>query len=342
MISILTGRRSLFFSALFTAGVLFGCFDSFRSKSPSEVQGDLVAQEATPQGAVGETGDAGVGRDTATDSVDAVEQEEARMEDLDALAALISSKLQPESVPEEGLSEAPSEPSGSAPAAAADIEALTARDNLRIPAAKCRNRLKKLGISFKIPEFETPLVSSPVLLTSAIDGVRVAPRWAKQKPVNAVMDCHLVLALVDTVKVAKQLGIKEILFYSTYRPLKPPPKSCAKGRAGRNCRKLKKKYERVKRNQTSQHRFARAIDIRFVVTQDDTTLDVLEHFDRRSGADPCSYTPKTDEARLLTDWICAVHRHRIFNVMLTPNANKAHHNHLHFDLTPNAGWYVIR
>jgi hypothetical protein len=321
---------------------LFGCIDTFRSKSPSEVQGDLVAQEAMSQDAVGETGDAGVGRDTATDSVDVAEQEEAQMEDPDALAALISSKLQPEPVPEEGPFAAPSEPPESASAAVVDIDALTARENFKISGAECRNRLKKLEISFEIPEFETPLVSSPILLTGAIDGVRVAPRWAKQKPVNAVMDCHLVLALVDTVKVAKQLGIKEILFYSTYRPLKPPPKSCAKGRAGRNCRKLKKKYERVKRNQTSQHRFARAIDIRFIVTRDNTTLDVLEHFDRRSGVDPCSYTPKTDEARLLTDWICAVHRHRIFNVMLTPNANKAHHNHLHFDLTPNAGWYIIR
>ena len=156
------------------------------------------------------------------------------------------------------------------------------------------------------------------------------------------MDCHLALSLVAVARVAKSLDIAAIEFYSTYRPLKTPPRKCPKGKGRKKCLKRQREYHRIVKQQKSQHRFGRAIDIRWFKTADDRTIDVLEHFDRRSKQPPCSYHPTAPEATLLSKFVCRIYRQRLFNVMLTPNANKAHHNHFHFDLTPGARWNIIR
>lgn len=149
------------------------------------------------------------------------------------------------------------------------------------------------------------------------------------------------LALVELARQAKLLGVKEIQYYSTYRPLRKPPKSCKAGKAGSRCRKLKKSYRKAQKS-PSQHRAALAIDIRWFVTDRGETIDVLEDFERRSRADPCATRTRTEKGRLLQRFACGLHDEKIFNVMLTPNANKAHHNHFHFDITPNATWYILR
>ena len=279
--------------------------------------------------------DAGVDTDSSTGE-SAADREEASMEDHEALAVLIASKL------EEEASSATTNAEGAADKTIETFDALTAEQNLRLSDKACRQRLRDNRVDFETPKRDTPLVKTPILLRGPIEGVRIAPRWSKDESVKAVMDCHLAVALIDTAKTAKQLGIREILFYSIYRPLKVPPKKCAKGRPGKRCRKLKKAYAKAKRAQVSQHRFGRAIDIGWLVTADGETLEVLGSFERRSGVPPCSYTPKTEAARLMTDFVCRLHRLRIFNVMLTPNANKAHHNHFHFDVTPNTSWHIIR
>jgi hypothetical protein len=179
------------------------------------------------------------------------------------------------------------------------------------------------------------------MLVGSINGVEITPRWPKNKNVNAVMDCHLMLALVEVAKQARRLGVKEIQYYSTYRPLRKPPEKCKRGKAGSHCRKQKKSYKKANKN-PSQHRSALAIDIRWLITERGETIDVLEDFERRSHRFPCDYRTRTDKGRLLQRFACGLHDHRIFNVMLTPNANKAHHNHFHFDITPDATWYILR
>ncbi len=165
---------------------------------------------------------------------------------------------------------------------------------------------------------------------------------AGKTPIHAVMDCHLVLALVEVARYARALGIVAVDFYSTYRPLSTPPENCPKRRAGKKCRTKQEQYQKIVSAKTSRHRFASAIDIRRFVTEDDEIIDVEADFERRSGTDPCSYTPETKKARILSDLVCGLHHNRIFNVMLTPNANKAHHNHFHFDVTPRASWHILR
>jgi hypothetical protein len=179
------------------------------------------------------------------------------------------------------------------------------------------------------------------MLIGSIAGVEIVPRWPKNKNVNAVMDCHLMLALVEAAGQARRLGVKKILYYSTYRPLREPPATCKRGKAGSHCRKQKRTYKKAQRS-PSQHRNALAIDIRWFVTDQGETIDVLEDFERRHHKFPCDTRTRTDKGRLLQRFACGLHHTKTFNVMLTPNANSAHHNHFHFDITPDATWYILR
>ncbi len=222
------------------------------------------------------------------------------------------------------------------------ISVPVAFDTWNLSDESCLALLHEAGIEARRPDFPTPLVKTPLLLDGPIEGVEVVPRWPrKARPVNAVMDCRLVVALVAVAREAKRGGFSRVLFYSTYRPLKPPPEKCEEGRAGAACRKAKRRYEKALAG-PSQHRRALAIDIRAFERPDGTMADVLEDYERHDGKPPCEDEPETEEGRFLKDLACALHGQKAFNVILTPNANEAHHNHFHFDITPKAKWYIVR
>ena len=218
-----------------------------------------------------------------------------------------------------------------------------APDNMGMSSKQCLAALEKRGVAFETPLFDTHLIETPVLLAGPVDGVRIGPHFqGKKKPTHAVMDCHLALAMSGVAQVAKRLGIAAIEFYSTYRPLKRPPKKCPKRAGRKKCLEKKRNYRKVVAAQKSQHRFGRAVDIRWLEMADGSRLDVLEHFERRDGVEPCSYSPASREAAVLTAFVCTIHRAHVFSVMLTPNANRDHHNHFHFDLTPRARFNILR
>ncbi len=302
-----------------------------------------------PVGSKSEESVDGGGVDGGTDTGSStLEAEEDRMEDSNALQMLIHARLSgeeaPQSKPGEPMAAGEDEVAGGdAVDEALDRAAPAAGENMQLSGAACLRRLKAEGVSYERPRFETPRVGTPVLLSGPVADVQIRPRWPSGNREKEVMDCHLALALVEVAHQAKDLGVVEINFYSTYRPLRPPPKKCPKGKRRKRCLRAKRKYQRELRSKSpSQHRVARAIDIRFLQLEDGRTLDVLEHFDRRSGKDPCSYEPDTEEAKMLSKFVCGLWRTRTFNIMLTPNANKAHHNHFHFDLSAKAKWYIIR
>ena len=90
------------------------------------------------------------------------------------------------------------------------------------------------------------------------------------------------------------------------------------------------------------HRRGLAIDVGWLTTADGRAVAVLDDYELHSGAPPCEAGADTDVGRRLRDFACALHAAKAFNVVLTPNANKAHHNHFHLDVTPNARWAIIR
>ncbi len=207
---------------------------------------------------------------------------------------------------------------------------------------QCMDALARFKVKTRKPDFDTPFVNAPVLLDGPIEGVEIRPRWPRSQQVNAVMDCRLALALVNLAREAKRHGVVEVLFYSTYRPIKVHDGPCVRGKKGRACRAAKKAYKKAEKGKMSQHRRALAIDIRWFVMEDGETIDLLEAYERHPKKPPCKDEPETSAGRFLKDFACALHEARTFNIMLTPNANKDHHNHFHFDITPDAEWYIIR
>jgi len=272
--------------------------------------------------------------DGATASADLEEEEEVH-EDPAALDRLISKLTASEPAP----ASAGPEPAAPAPG---QEPIPVAYDLWQLEDDECLDRLAALGVHTRKPTCDTTLVKTPVLLDGPVEGVTIRPRWQRSDGVNAVIDCRLALALVAVAREVKRRGVREVLFYSTYRPLKRPPEECPEGKAGAACKEAWRKYEQALGQKHSQHRRGLAIDIRWFVTEDGDTIDVLEHYEREDKQPPCDGEPATEAGRFLKELACALHDQRVFNVILTPNANKAHHNHFHFDITPDAKWYVIK
>ncbi len=275
-----------------------------------------------------------------------LDEEEVVHEDPDVIAAFISGL---ELEPDGGIAQSPTPPVEEAvvevvqPDQPDRLESVPAAfENWKQTDEQCMDALARFGVKTRKPDFDTPFVNAPVLLDGPIEGVEIRPRWPRSQQVNAVMDCRLALALVNLAREAKRHGVVEVLFYSTYRPIKVPDGPCARGKKGRACRAAKKAYKKAKKGKMSQHRRALAIDIRWFVMEDGETIDLLEAYERHSKKPPCKDEPKTSAGRFLKDFACALHDAKTFNVMLTPNSNKDHHNHFHFDITPDARWYIIR
>jgi hypothetical protein len=75
-------------------------------------------------------------------------------------------------------------------------------------------------------------------------------------------------------------------------------------------------------------------------------LDVKEHFQGEIGAITCG--PDAPAVKLgpeptrLRAIVCEAAAKRLFTTILTPNCNRAHHNHVHLDLAPGARWRLVR
>lgn len=234
--------------------------------------------------------------------------------DYAALESLIAQKLEEQAQAEAASSTGDELASSERLAGDVPVAAVTAN----LSAKRCLSTLRRHGVKIERPDFETPHVDTPLLLAGPIEGVEIGPRSSRADRTQEVMDCRLALALVGLARSAAALGVRKILTYSTYRLSHKPPQ---KGH---------------------QHQRGLAIDIGWLELATGERVSVLDSFPRHDGQPPCK-TVSTDEAgELLQRFVCQAHADKLFQVMLTPNANREHHNHFHFDLTPDATWYIFK
>jgi len=191
----------------------------------------------------------------------------------------------------------------------------TSQDLARMNEEQCLSYLSQRHIRTHRPDFEMPLVKMPLLLDSPIEGVTVAAKWPGNRK-GSVMDCRLIAALVEVCRFCADRGVDRIEFYSAWRA--------------------------PKKGHPSRHNEGLAIDIRWFTRKDGLSIDLLDHYERNFHQPPCDDEPTSDEGIFLRDLACHLHRTRTFNVVLTPNADEAHTNHFHFDITPGASWHIIR
>ncbi len=202
-------------------------------------------------------------------------------------------------------------------------------------AASCEAELGKRGVPFVRAE-PTPGVLAPVRLRGPLGvtapfGPSAAPSARTSGGVTIhsmlpvaqrahapmeIFDCRLVLALDDFSAMLAKRGVVEMIHLSAYRP--------------------RKQFGCTKKYDGKQHCGALAVDIAEFKRKDGTSLVVQRDFHGKVGEPTCPSRPNE-----LWSIVCDAADRAIFNVMLTPNFNAQHFNHVHVEITPDAGWMLI-
>jgi hypothetical protein len=189
----------------------------------------------------------------------------------------------------------------------------------------CEAELVRRNIAF---ERETAKgVLAPVRLKGPLRGVEFRTNLkGDQRDTTPweIADCRLVLAMDDFAAILVEHQIAEVRHYSMYRV---PPKRWADDKIG------------------SRHNGALALDAARFIRRDGSHLDVLDDFKGRRGSKTCG--PKArqvkDAAAIeLREIVCAAVDQQLFNVVLTPDFNRAHRNHLHLEVTAGVKWFMVR
>lgn len=190
----------------------------------------------------------------------------------------------------------------------------------------CEAELQSRHIDFARAE-DTPGVRAPIRLRGPLHGVSIhsmVPPAARAHSHADLVDCRLALSLDDFAAAIAQRGIVEVLTLSAYRTRKES--GCTY------------KYD------GEQHCAALAVDVASFKKRDGTVLAVERDFHGHIGTLTCRGdahpSPRTAAATELWDIACRA-AGRSFLVVLTPNWNTEHRNHLHLELTTH-DWVLIR
>lgn len=179
-----------------------------------------------------------------------------------------------------------------------------------LDARQCRSELDRHRIRYKPARLSKSGIVFPVRLLGELSGVRFSMAWSKNEATDrhAIWDCRMLLAMLPLARWLYDRDIVEVRYFSVYR------------HGGRR---------------NSQHRKALAFDLLGVRARGETELasvqghypkGLIEHCRVRAWDDPRSY------AELYAGIVCFAWRHRLFHTVLTPDHDRAHHDHLHLDI----------
>ena len=204
----------------------------------------------------------------------------------------------------------------------ADADATPAVRYAEMDRASCEAELARRGVAFtSLSVDDARGVLAPVRLGGPLHGVtfhsHVPERMRARSPLE-IMDCRLALALDDLAAVLERHDVVEVVHYSAYRPA--PARRVPPGALGR------------------RHEGGLALDAAKFVKKDGSVLDVDKDFHGAIGARTCPAPSSPTELRALACQIADLH---LFNVELTPDYNRKHHNHFHLEVTPHVRWFLV-
>lgn len=168
-------------------------------------------------------------------------------------------------------------------------------------------------------------VLAPVRLTAPLHGVTFRTNLREDRRATTpweIADCRLVLALDDFAEILARHGVVEVRHYSMYRA-----------------------PHRDDGTILGQHNGGLALDAARFIKSDGTTLDVLDDFKGRRGSKTCGTHARKVKAAAaieLREIVCEAVDRQLFNVVLTPNFNRAHRNHFHLEVTAGVKWFMVR
>ena len=191
----------------------------------------------------------------------------------------------------------------------------------------CLQDLRSRGVPFS-PVPSGAGVDTPVRMLGSLHGVRLTQLGrTPDEALNSdggIADCRLVLALDDFAAKLSALGVVELGFLGAYRP-----DASGNARPG------------------ERHPAGLAIDVAWWKRQDGRELNVLRDFQGRVGAVTCgprAQPPRQQSAPAaqLRHLVCEAASDRLFNLVLTPNYNRDHHDHIHFEVRRNIDWILVQ
>lgn len=180
-------------------------------------------------------------------------------------------------------------------------------------AAACRRRLARAGVSVAAYEGRgVELVDQALTLEGPIGGVRF--RGGGRTPWSNALDCRLAVALLAWSQRLDDAGVASVRHYSLLRP------GARVNGSGR----------------VSGHAKGLAIDVGKLRMDDGRIIEVLEDWPRRRGAPPCPDPPaqSSEEGRLLVELVCGAVADGLFQMLISPNHDQDHRNHIHLEVVP--------
>jgi hypothetical protein len=192
----------------------------------------------------------------------------------------------------------------------------------------CTAELSRRGVSFR-DAGPSPGVLAPVRLSGPVNGVTyhtALPEQARAKSPWEVFDCRLVLSLFDFGEVLRAHEVDDVVMFSAWRP---PPK---KWRAGKIA---------------DRHPGGLAIDVQKLHQKSGTWLVVEDDYHGHIGNETCGENqiapdPPSDAAKALRALVCEAVDAHLFQVVLTPNYNREHFNHVHLEVKAGVKWFLAR
>lgn len=208
-----------------------------------------------------------------------------------------------------------------------DYQATPAATYAAMTAADCMAELEHRRIPHLVAT-EVDGVDAPVRLAGALHGVtfRQENRTADEA-LNAdggIVDCRLALALDDFSELLSARGVVAVGFVSAYR------------------------RDTTGKVPTGQrHPSGLAIDIATFHHADGTVWEVERDFHGHVGAKTCgrgaqSPGPRNALSLGLRRLVCDTGASRLFNLVLTPNYDAEHHNHVHLEVRRDIRWFLVQ
>jgi hypothetical protein len=168
-------------------------------------------------------------------------------------------------------------------------------------------------------------IRTPVEIIGPLGGVRLTPRLG----LPALMDCELARALVEASPLLAEAGIDELSYSSAYSH----------------------RY-RHDNHQLSNHARGLAIDVH-TLRGPAGSFEVKRDFEAGAGhwkglvpqagdLAGCIGEPTTDAGLRLRTLVCRLKHHSAFRVIVTPDDNDDHRDHLHLEAFPDAVTRVAR
>lgn len=170
--------------------------------------------------------------------------------------------------------------------------------------ASCYDELEARHIGFK--KTSRPGIANAVEIVGALGGVEITGRTP------LVIDCSLAVSLDEAGRYMRGLGIVKATFASAY--------------SRRNVRFT---------NHPSKHSYGLAIDVSGFIGPDIGSLRVARDYEQGLGdAVDCVGRPLTQGGAVLKILQCQLVRSGLFDLVLSPDYDDAHHNHFHLQVKP--------